>query len=85
MHDVGFVVAEEHADTAAKTLGRPASGSTAAGGLAVQGLHRGRCRGRVAPAPRRPRRPIDDRGADDVEAPAIAMPVLPPTQVVSGS
>ena len=84
VHDVDFVVAEEDADTAAKTLGEAGfTDRPAAGGLAVQGLHRDDV---VVDVLHRlngvPVDPSTIRGADDVEVLAIAMPVLPPTHVV---
>ena len=84
VHDVDFVVAEEDADTAAKTLGeagfridRPPEDwlfKACIGDVVVDVLHR---------LNGVPVDPSTIRGADDVEVLAIAMPVLPPTQVVS--
>jgi len=84
VHDVDFVVAEDDADTAAKTLeeagfriDRPPEDwlfKACTGGVVVDVLHR--LNGV----------PVDTatiHGADVVEVLAIPMPVLPPTQVLS--
>ncbi len=84
VHDVDFVVAEEDADTAAKTLeeagfriDRPPEDwlfKACLGGAVVDVLHR---------LNGVPVQPATIRGADIIEVLAIAMPVLTPTHVVS--
>ena len=84
VHDVDFVVAEEDADAAAKALkeagfriDRPPEDwlfKACTGDVVVDVLHR---------LNGVPVEPSTIRGADEVEVLAIAMPVLPPTQVVA--
>jgi Nucleotidyl transferase of unknown function (DUF2204) len=84
VHDVDFVVAEDDADTAAKTLeeagfriDRPPEDwlfKACAGDVVVDVLHR---------LNGVPVNTATIRGAEVVEVLAIAMPVLPPTQVVT--
>ena len=83
VHDVDFVVAEEDADTAAKTLeeagfriDRPPEDwlfKACTGDVVVDVLHR---------LNGVPVDPATIRGAEELEVLAIAMPVLPPTHVV---
>jgi Nucleotidyl transferase of unknown function (DUF2204) len=84
VHDVDFVVAEEDADAAAKALeeagfriDRPPEDwlfKACAGGIVVDVLHR---------LNGVPVDPSIIRGAEVVEVLAIAMPVLPPTRVIT--
>jgi hypothetical protein len=84
VHDVDFVVAEEDADTAAKTLDeagfridRPPEDwlfKACTGDVVVDVLHR---------LNGVPVEPVTIRDADVIEVLAIAMPVLAPTHVVS--
>jgi hypothetical protein len=84
VHDVDFIVSEDDADTAAKTLGeagfqidRPPEDwlfKACTGGVVVDVLHR---------LNGVPVEPATIRGAEVVEVLAIEMPVLAPTRVVS--